>query len=58
MCLGIENQRLEHLTLSLLVGITSFYLFPSFSLVGRKLAKVNKNKTDAVIVVPDWSTQY
>ena len=30
----------------------------SHSLVGRVLAKVNRDKTDAVIVVPDWSTQY
>ena len=35
-----------------------FYMFPHFSLVGRVLAKVNRDKTEAVIVVPDWSTQY
>ena len=35
-----------------------FYMFPLFSLVGRVLAKVIRDKTDAVIVVPDWSTQY
>ena len=35
-----------------------FYMFPPFSLVGRVLAKINRDKTEAVIVVPDWSTQY
>ena len=35
-----------------------FYMFPPFSLVGQVLAKVIRDKTDAVIVVPDWSTQY
>ena len=34
-----------------------FYMFPLFSLEGRVLAKVNRDKTEAVIVVPDWSTQ-
>ena len=33
-------------------------MFPPFGLVGRVLAKVNRDKTEAVIVVPDWSTQY
>ena len=35
-----------------------FYMFPPFSHVGRVLAKVNRDKTETVIVVPDWSTQY
>ena len=35
-----------------------FYRFPPFSLVGGVLAKVNRDKTEAVIVLPDWSTQY
>ena len=35
-----------------------FYMFPPFSLVGRVLANINRDKTNAVIVVPDWSTQY
>ena len=34
-----------------------FYNLPLFSL-GPLLAKVNRDKTKAVIVVPDWSTQY
>ena len=33
-------------------------MLPPFSLVGRVLVKVNRDKTNAVIVVPDWSTQY
>ena len=33
-------------------------MFPPFSLVGRVLAKIHRNKTNAVVVVPDWSTQY
>ena len=33
-------------------------MFPPFSLVERVLAKVNRDKTEAVIVIPDWSTQY
>ena len=35
-----------------------FYMFPPFCLVGRVLAKVNKDKIEAVIVVNDWSTQH
>ena len=33
-------------------------MFPPFSLVDRVLAKMNRDKTEAVIVVTDWSTQY
>ena len=33
-------------------------MLPPFSLAHRVLAKVNKDKTEAVIVVPDWSAQY
>ena len=33
-------------------------MLPPFSLVVPVLAKVNRDKTNAVIVVPDWSTQY
>ena len=36
----------------------NYFYIPPFSLVGRVLAKVNRDKTEAVIVVPDWSTQY
>ena len=35
-----------------------FYMFPPFSLVGRVLAKIHRDETKTVIVVPDWSTQY
>ena len=35
-----------------------FYTLPPFRFVGRVLAKVNRDKADAIIVVPDWSTQY
>ena len=35
-----------------------FYMFPPFSLVGRVIAKVIRDKTDAVLVVLVWSTQY
>ena len=35
-----------------------FCMFPPFSFIGRVLAKVIRDKTDAAIVVPDWSTQY
>ena len=35
-----------------------FYMFPPFSLVDQVLANVIRDKTDAVIVVPDWSNQY
>ena len=33
-------------------------MFTPFSLVGQVLAKMNRAKAKAVIVVPDWSTQY
>ena len=35
-----------------------FCMFPPFSLVGRVSAKVNRDKTEEVISVPDWSTQH
>ena len=35
-----------------------FYMFSPFSLAGHVLAKVNRDKAKAVIVVPDWPTQY
>ena len=35
-----------------------FYMFPPFSLVGRVLAKIQRDKTNAEIVAPDWSTEY
>ena len=34
------------------------YMFPPFSFIGQVLAKIHRDKTNAVIVVPDWSTQY
>ena len=34
-----------------------FYIFPPFSLVGLILANIQRNKTNVVTVVPDWSTQ-
>ena len=34
------------------------YMLPPVSLLGRVLAKMNRNKTEAVIVLPDCSTQY
>ena len=46
-------------TFSLTWNNNFFYMFlPFHSLVGQALAKVNRGKTKAVIVVPDWSTQY
>ena len=33
-------------------------MFPPFSLVCQVLAKIYRDKTNAVIIVPDWSTQY
>ena len=33
-------------------------MFPTFSLAGGALAKVNRDKTKVVIVVQNWSTQY
>ena len=35
-----------------------FYMFRPFSRVGRVLAKIHRDETITVIVVPDWSTQY
>ena len=35
-----------------------YYMFPPYSLLGRVSAKIHREKTNAVIVVPDWSTQY
>ena len=48
MCLGIQNQK-QWLSLpSLLLG----------SLVSWILVKIHRDKTNAVIAVPEWSTQY
>ena len=35
-----------------------FYIFPPFSIIGQVIAKIRRDKTDAILVVPDWSTQY
>ena len=35
-----------------------FSMFPSFSLVGRVLVKIHRDKSNAATVVPDWPTQY
>ena len=53
-----EPEAMAVNTFSLTWNNKFFYMFPPFSLVGRALAKVIRDKTDAVIVVPDWSEQY
>ena len=53
-----EPEAMAVNAFSLTWNINYFYVFPPFSLVSRVLAKVNRDKTEAVIVVPDWSTQY
>ena len=35
-----------------------FYMSPPFSLASRVLAKVNRGKTEAIIVLPDWPTKH
>ena len=35
-----------------------FYMFQPFSLVDRVLAKIHRDKTNTITIVPDWSTQY
>lgn len=36
---------------------TNSHIFPPFSLVGRVLRKIKKDKTRGVLVVPEWKTQ-
>ena len=43
---------------SLICNNNYFDIFPPFSLVGRVLAKIHRDKKNAVIVVPDWPIQY
>ena len=35
-----------------------FYIFPPFSIIGQVISKIKRDKMDAVLVVPDWPTQY
>ena len=53
-----EPEAMAINTFSLTSNNDYFYMFPPFSLVGRVLAKIQRDKTNAVILVPDWSTQY
>ena len=39
------------------ISAFSYLIFPPYSLAGGALAKIHKDKTNAVIVLPDWSTQ-
>ena len=43
---------------SFLTWNNSYFYILLFSFVGQVLAKIYRNKTNPVIVVPDWSTQY
>ena len=53
-----ERQTMVIIAFSLTWNNNYFYKFPPFSLVGRVLGKIHRDKTNAVIVLPDWSTQY
>ena len=33
------------------------YIFPPFSLIGRVLRKIRRERTQGILVVPDWKTQ-
>ena len=35
-----------------------FYIFPPFSFIGKVLAKISREKTRAIIILPDWSSQH
>lgn len=35
-----------------------FYIFPPFSLIGQVTANIKRDRVEAVVVVPQWSTQY
>ena len=39
------------------ISAFSYLIFTPFSLTGGVLAKIHRDKTNAVIVLPDWSTQ-
>ena len=51
-----EPEAIAVNALSLTWNNNCFYMFPPFSLVGRVLAKIHRDMTNAVIVVPYWST--
>ena len=53
-----EPEAMAVNALSLTLNNNFLYMFPPLSLVDRVIAKVNRDKTEAVIMVPDWSTQY
>ena len=33
-----------------------FYIFPPFSLIGQVTANIKRDRVEAVVVVPQWST--
>jgi len=35
-----------------------YYIFPPFSMIGQTTAKILRDNTHAILVVPDWPTQY
>ena len=35
-----------------------FYIFPPFSLIGKVLAKISREQTRAILVLPDWPSQH
>ena len=53
-----EPEAMAINAFSLTCNNNYFYMFSPFSLVGRVLAKIHRDKTNAVIFVPDRSTQY
>ena len=55
MCFGIA---LAINAFSLNWNNNYLHMFPPFIFVGRVLAKIHMRKTNAVIVLPDWPTQY
>ena len=54
----LEPESIAINAFSLTWNNNYFQMFAPFSLVSRVLAKIHRDKTNAVIVVPDWSAQY
>ena len=35
-----------------------YYIFPPFSLIGKVTAKIYRDKTKAIVVIPKWLTEH
>ena len=56
--LETRPQSLANNALSIKWSIECCYIFLPFSLLGKVTAKINRDKTKAIVVIPKWPTQH